>query len=179
MKNIKLVIVIVIMYLLASFAFSDNMEEDLSQLYFQVFNENTNIVDFELKDLDGNNVALSSYNGKTVLLSFWATWCSPCREEMDSMQLLYEKYNSLGFEIIAVNLQESRDIVNSYIEKNGYTFKVLLDTHGTSWQSYGTNGIPTNYIIDSDGMVLARTIGGRDWFEEEIIELFNKIITGQ
>ena len=95
---------------------------------------------------------------------------------MSSMQMLYDRFKSAGFEIVAVNLQESKSVVNSYIEENGYTYNVLLDPLGISWQSYGTNGIPTNYIIDSDGMVLARAIGGRDWFSDEIIELISEII---
>ncbi len=173
-----IILVITIILLCTVNMFSYDLTENLLQLYFQVFDENTDIIDFELQDLNGNSVSLSSYREKTVLLSFWATWCPPCREEMDSMQLLYEKFSSLGFEIIAVNLQESKDVVSSYIRENGYTFKVLLDPYGISWMSYGTNGIPTNYIIEPGGMLLARTIGGRYWFSAEIIELFNQIING-
>jgi thiol-disulfide isomerase/thioredoxin len=175
--KIKITVLIIIICIIGvNAAYSYDLEQNLINLYFQVFNENTGIIDFELESLNGDNKSLSSYNGKTVLLSFWATWCPPCREEMDSMQMLYEKYKSSGFEIIAVNLQESRSVVDTYIKERGYTFDVLLDPAGISWQTYGTNGIPTNYIIDSDGMILARTVGGRDWFSQDIIELIEQII---
>lgn len=176
MKNRIAMFVIIMINVLNYNAFSYDIEENLKNLYFQVFVEDTNIIDFELEDLNGNSISLSSYNGKIILLSFWATWCPPCREEMVSMQKLYELYNDSGFEIVAVNLQENKTVVNSYINENEYTFDVLLDPIGISWQAYGTNGIPTNYLINPNGTVLARTVGGRDWFTTEIIELIDQII---
>ena len=114
MKNKLLILVTIIILFTGYIVFAYNLEEELFRLYFQVFNENTRIIDFQLEDLNGNQIALSSFYGKTVLLSFWATWCPPCREEMDSMQQLYDKFKTSGFEIIAVNLQESKSVVNSY-----------------------------------------------------------------
>ena len=149
------------------------LQEKLMNLGFQVFRGNVEAPDFSLKNLDGDDISLSSYRGKLVFLNFWATWCGPCREEMPSMQALYDNLNEAGFEIVAVNLQESQRTVSKFINQNGYTFPVLLDSNGKVGGTYGARSIPTSYLIDTDGNAVGFIVGSRSWMEPEVKQTFN------
>lgn len=165
---------------LALFAADETAEDGPSELQvklmnlgFQVFRENVEAPDFTLKNLDGDDISLSSYRGKLVFLNFWATWCGPCREEMPSMQALYDDLNEDGFEIVAVNLQESQRTVSKFIDQNGYTFPVLLDSNGKVGGTYGARSIPTSYLIDTKGNAVGFIVGSRSWTEPEVKQTFN------
>jgi len=135
--------------------------------------------DFALDALDGRRVSLSSFRGKVVLLSFWATWCAPCQIEMPAMQALYEKMKPKGFEVVAVDIQEDRATVAAFLKKRGYTFPVLLDTTGDIAASYGVNAIPTNFVIDRAGRILAKAVGidGPEWSSDARAEMVEKLLS--
>jgi thiol-disulfide isomerase/thioredoxin len=135
--------------------------------------------DFTLSSLDGAKVSLSSYKGKLVVLSFWATWCVPCQQEMPAMQALYQGLRGKGFEILAVDVMEDKATVAKYRKDHGYTFPMLLDDSGTVAGLYGAQGIPTNYIIDGTGRVLARVVGvgGPSWTSPEMKALFDHLLS--
>lgn len=103
------------------------------------------------------------FKGKVVFLNFWATWCGPCRMEMPSMEALYNKYKTKGFEILAVNSGESASDVLSFMNENRLTFTPVLDTNGSVGRAYGVQAIPTTYLIDRDGMIILRMVGSIDW----------------
>ncbi len=136
--------------------------------------------DFTLESLDGPKVSLSSYRGKVVLLSFWATWCGPCKLEMPEMEKLYARLKGKGLEIVAVDMMEDRATVRSFLKANGYTFPVLLDSQGEVGGSplYSARAIPTNYVIDREGRIVARKIGvdGPGWTSAERVALFEKLL---
>ena len=133
--------------------------------------------DFTLDLLDGKSVKLSDYRGKLVFLNFWATWCPPCRSEMPAMQALYDKLKDRGFVILAVDLAEEAGVVRDYIRANKLTFPVLLDTSGAVGGTYGAESIPTTYIVDREGRILARGIGAQwKWDSPEMIALFEKLL---
>jgi len=134
--------------------------------------------DFTLESLDGRKVALSSFKGKLVFLSFWATWCPPCRKEMPELQAAYEKLKTRGFVIVAVDLAEKKSTAADFIKKAGYTFPVLLDTDGRVGSAYGASSIPTNYIIDRGGKILARKVGLLDlpWDGPEMTGLLERLL---
>ena len=120
--------------------------------------------DFTLVDKNGKNVTLSSLRGKVVLLNFWATWCPPCRAEMPSMEKLYQSLRSrTDFVMLAVDSQEPLSTVTPFLEKYGYSFPILLDTTGEVGSMYSVTGIPTSYLIDAQGRVLAGKVGAHDW----------------
>jgi thiol-disulfide isomerase/thioredoxin len=136
--------------------------------------------DFTLESLDGSKISLSSYRGKVVLLSFWATWCGPCKEEMPAMQALYVKLRSKGFEVVAVDMMEDKATVAKFVKTSGYTFPVLLDSTGSvGGGSYAARAIPTNYIVDKGGKLVARKIGidGPSWTSEEKLALFDALLS--
>ena len=150
--------------------------EELIRIGLQPLKEGTEIVDFELEDLSGATRRLSDFRGKVVLLNFWATWCGPCRFEMPSMEKLHQRLNAKGLEIVAVNLQEDRSSVKQFVDEYGLSFPVLLDTTGRIGATYGARSIPTTYIVDREGFVIAGTIGTREWDTEEYIRFFEKLL---
>ena len=123
----------------------------------------TKTIDFGLENLSGEEILLSSFEGKVVLLNFWATWCGPCRSEIPSMQALYDDLESEGLEIVAVNLRESSSTVASFVKEFGMTFPVLLDATGEIGSTYGASSIPTTYVIDRKGFAVSGIIGSIEW----------------
>ena len=147
-----------------------------AELGLQTPNAPVDAVDFELPVLSSDTRrSLSSFEGDVILLNFWASWCPPCIEEMPSMQALYEQLGGAGFEIVAVNLQEDPATVQSFIDKNGYDFPVLLDRSGSVAREYGVRGIPTSYVVHSDGRLLAMLVGPYEWDSEGIMSAIETI----
>ena len=111
--------------------------------------------DFQLQSLEGNEVALSDFKGRPVMVNFWATWCGPCRAEMPYIQQLYEdpEWSGQGLVILAVNIGESAATVKRFMEENGLTFTVLLDSDTEVGKLYNAAFIPTTYFIDKDGII--------------------------
>ena len=116
--------------------------------------------DFTLIDQFGNQHTLSDYQGKTVFLNFWATWCGPCRSEMPEIQQLYEDYGSnegdlivLGMAAPNVGQEGSEEDIAAFLEENGYTFPVVMDYFGAFSNQYGIRAYPTTFMIDEDGNV--------------------------
>ncbi len=154
------------------------MQAQLMQAGFQVFKEKVEAPDFTLSNLNGEKVALSSFRGKVVLLNFWATWCPPCRSEMPSMQAMYNELRDEGVEIVAVNLQEPEGTVTAFLEENGYDFPVLLDSGGEVGAMYGARSIPTTYLLDTGGSVVAMVVGAREWESDELYGVLRSITEG-
>jgi peroxiredoxin len=115
--------------------------------------------DFELINLDKEQVSLSSLRGKPVLLNFWATWCGPCRIEMPFIEEVHEQRAGQGLVVLAVNVQESPDAVKRFIEGNGFTFPVLLSPGSDVPLAYNVRGIPATFFIDADGVIRDIKIG--------------------
>jgi peroxiredoxin len=120
--------------------------------------------DFALPGLDGQVVRLSDNRGKVVFLNIWATWCGPCREEMPSMEKLYQEMKAEDFEILAVCIDDlGATAVKPFMAELRLTFPVLLDSQGAIKNLYNTTGVPETFIIDKNGIVAAKIIGARDW----------------
>ncbi|MCX7833614.1 MAG: TlpA family protein disulfide reductase [Ignavibacteria bacterium] len=131
--------------------------------------------DFTLPDLENNDVTLSTLIQKgPVMISFWATWCSPCKEELKKMQIIYEKYKEYGFEYLAINTDNQKSIakVKSYITSQGYTFKVLLDFEKKVIEAYGgkEDEIPYSVLIGKDKTILNTHLGFKSGDEVKIEE---------
>jgi len=136
--------------------------------------------DFTLEALDGSKVSLSSLKGKVVLLSFWATWCGPCKQEMPAMEKLYQKLKGKGFEVLAVDMMEDKATVAAFVKTSGYTFPVLLDSTGeVGGGPYAARAIPTNYVVDKGGRLVGRKIGidGPAWTSDERVALFESLLS--
>ena len=111
--------------------------------------------DFLLPDLDGNSVALSDFEGRPVIVNFWATWCAPCRLEMPELQNAYEAHQEAGLALLAVNAQEQEQQVREFFDELGFSFTPLLDEDGQVGRAYGALGLPSTYFINAAGEVTA------------------------
>lgn len=109
---------------------------------------------FTLEDLKGNKVSLEDFKGKKIILNFWATWCPPCRGEMPDIEKYYQKSKDSDVVILAVNIGEEKDKVDSFIKKNNYNFKILLDLSTEVASIYSVNAIPTTYFINEKGEII-------------------------
>lgn len=111
---------------------------------------------FSLTDLDGTQVTLAEFEGKPVVVNFWATWCPPCRLEMPEFQQAFEDYQEDDLVILAVNEAEQPETVRSFFyDQMGYTYTPLLDEEGEVAEAYGAVGLPSTFFIDASGQVTA------------------------
>jgi len=118
--------------------------------------------EFNLATPDGKNVALAQLRGKVVFLNFWATWCSPCRAEMPSMEQLHKEFQDQGLAMVAVDVGESPKQVTLMAEFR-LSFPSLLDENSEVSALYGVRGLPTTFLIDRDGRIVGTVLGARDW----------------
>lgn len=124
-------------------------------------------IDFTLQDQFGNTHTLSEYKGKTVFLNFWATWCPPCRNEMPDIQKLYEEYQEeedpsviiLGIAAPNYGQEGSEEEIIAFLEKNGYTYPVVMDTTAEMFMQYGIYSFPTTFMIDAEGNIFGYASG--------------------
>ena len=142
--------------------------------------------DFTATDLEGRRVSLSDLDGEVVLLNIWATWCPPCIEEMPSMQRLYRQLGPEGLKIVAVSVDAelgrsdaSGKIggdIRRFVDEMGLTFDIWHDPDGSIQQTYRTTGIPESFVIDRDGNIVRKDIGGKLWDSEERLESIRRLL---
>ena len=179
-KNITFFVVILtfcaFVPLLAQDAISADVIEAFKAAGLPVNNNEVKPIDFTLDLLDGSSVNLSALKGKVVFLNFWATWCSPCRKEMPSMDELYNLLKAEGFEIIAVNLREKPNDVSRFMTLNKLNFPVAIDSNGDVGAQYNIRSIPTTYIIDKRGFIISKLTGSINWNQAPIISALRTLL---
>lgn len=118
--------------------------------------------DFELINTAGETVKLSDLRGQAVLVNLWATWCPPCRAEMQSIEKVYNEYKEQGFVVLAVNMtyQDSAERIAPFVIEQGLTFPILLDESGDMANAYQLRSLPSSYFIGRDGVINEVVIGG-------------------
>ncbi len=134
-------------------------------------------IDFSATALDGKELTLSKYRGKVVLLDFWATWCSPCRQEMPNVRRVYAEYGKQGFEIVGISLDNDGARLKSYIAENRITWRQVFD--GKGWQShvgqvYAISSIPATFLLDREGKIRFKNLRGKALEEKVKVLLAEK-----
>lgn len=127
--------------------------------------------DFELQDTNGKIWKLSDLKGQVIFVNFWATWCPPCREEMPSMQELYEAMPRERFKMLTILSNDDPTLAVNFIAKVGATFPVLLDPLSKTSNAYGLTGVPETYIVDKQGILRQKYLGPRNWSSSEAKQL--------
>ena len=121
-------------------------------------------IDFTLKNLEGEEVSLSDFKGKIVVLDFWATWCGPCIASFPGMQQAADKYGKDGDVVFLFidtweNVKDKEDNASKFMEKKGYNFEVLMDNDDQVVAKYGVEGIPTKFVLGPDGNIRFKSVG--------------------
>ena len=118
--------------------------------------------DFELKTPAGEVVKLSDLRGQALLINLWATWCPPCRAEMQSIEKVFKEYKDQGFTVLAVNMTYQDDplAVMPFVHEQGLTFPILLDETAEMANAYQLRSLPSSYFIRRDGVINEVVIGG-------------------
>jgi peroxiredoxin len=133
--------------------------------------------DFQLWNLEGEPIKLSSFLGRVVLLNFWATWCGPCRIEMPAMEALYREYDRRDFEILAVSTDaQGAAVTRPFKESLGLTFPILHDSDFRTGVLYGTRTLPMTFLVDRRGIITHRIFGARDWHSPEAKQIIDRLI---
>jgi peroxiredoxin len=114
---------------------------------------------FQYQDISGNKGSIEELRGKLILLRFWANWCPYCKFEMPRIDRFYQLFRNQGFEVIAVNVGDSVGIVEAFTAEMNLHFPMILDPEGKLAQSYGVKGIPTNFLLDRQGMIREIIVG--------------------
>ncbi|MDD2897087.1 MAG: TlpA disulfide reductase family protein [Desulfuromonadaceae bacterium] len=127
--------------------------------------------DVTVKSLaNGSTLKLSDLKGKVVLLNFWATWCPPCREEIPSMMKLNTFMAGKPFQMVAVSIDEGgKPAIESFFKETGFSLPTYLDESGISSKAYGITGVPESFIIDKQGVLVKKIIGGFAWDSPEAV----------
>lgn len=131
---------------------------------------------FKLDDIEGNKVELKSFAGKgPILISFWATWCKPCVEEMIEYNKLYKEYKEKGFTIIAISIDDEKTVarVKPHVKSKGYSFPVLLDSNSEAARKYYVQGsVPYSILLNKNLEIVYKHEG---YVKGDEIHVKNKI----
>ena len=133
-------------------------------------------IHFDVKSINGEKLSPAAYKGKVLLIDFWATWCGPCVAEMPNVKSVYAKYHGKGFEIVGISLDQSRDKLDMYLQKQDIKWPQYFD--GKYWNndiavSYGVKSIPATFLVDKKGKIRYKSLRGRQ-LETAVAELLNE-----
>jgi len=132
---------------------------------------------FTLKNLDGEEVSLSQFRGKYVLVNFWATWCGPCKVEMPSLETLYKRFKNKNFVLLAIsNDMFGSTIVKPFVKTRNLNFPILLDQRLKASNSFGVVSLPSTFMIDPEGEIIGSLFGAEDWATPSNILYFENLL---
>lgn len=131
--------------------------------------------EFLLRDMDEKIHELEDYQGKPIIVNFWATWCPPCRDELPSMNRAWKKVEKEGIKMIAINIGEDEESIREFTKKFPIDFTILLDETSEEISNWSIRGLPTTFIIDASGHVVYQAVGGREWDEDKLLDKVRKL----
>jgi len=132
--------------------------------------EKTPAPSINVVSMDNTQLSLDSLKGKVVVLNFWATWCPPCREEIPSMMALNKAMAGKPFQMVCVSVDEGgKQAVAEFFKNTGFSLPVYFDSTGQATAIYGITGVPETFVIDKNGVIVKKVIGGLDWNSSEVV----------
>lgn len=132
---------------------------------------------FTLKNLNGEEISLSEFRGKYVLVNFWATWCGPCKIEMPSLESLYQRFKNKNFALLAIsNDMFGATIVKPFVKANNLHFPILLDQRLKASNAFGVTSLPSTFMIDPKGEIIGALFGAEDWDTPSNILYFENLL---
>ncbi len=136
----------------------------------------TGASNFTLMSAHGSDISLSDYEGKFVLLNFWATWCPPCVKEMPALNNLHKKLNSSdGLEVVGVHVGPALATVKQFLKDNPVDFDIVIDKN-MSLSSWQVSGLPTTFLISPSGKLIYKATGEREWGSDEMVEFIRGVM---
>ncbi|MBT8119701.1 MAG: TlpA family protein disulfide reductase [Gammaproteobacteria bacterium] len=142
----------------------------------QPYPGNTLAHSIELTDTDDASHRLHDYRGKVVVLNFWATWCPPCVEEIPSLGRLQRAFSNDDLVVLSIDIGESREDVESFLQKIPADFPVLLDPDGSTVKQWKIIAFPTTFIIDRKGIIKLAYFGGLEWDKPDVIRQLQELV---
>ena len=125
----------------------------------------------------GERIEIAQFRGKLVLLSFWATWCAPCRKELPRLEEFHRAYQDNGLEIVAVNYGEKPEQIDAFLKANPQlTLRIVVDPTAETAQRFGVTGLPTSVILDWNGVVRWAKTGYGDGYQQELLGQLNALV---
>ena len=125
---------------------------------------------FSLPDMQDKPRELSDYLGKPVIISFWATWCPPCRKEIPYFNRAWEKVKDDDIVMLFVNINEGKETIEDYEKKMPINLTILRDETAGQLQNWNMTGLPTTFVIDPEGRVVYQAMGEREWDSDKILD---------
>lgn len=136
--------------------------------------------------ISGKKIALHDVAGDVVLVNFWATWCTPCMQELPALQRFYDEVKNKGITVVGVAVNDARPLVIEALKRYSITFPILLDEDGKSKRKYELRGFPESFVLDNKrrvlmvpdpgvGVPVAKIVGPRDWAHPDVVTLFSNV----
>lgn len=122
---------------------------------------------FSLESRDGETVTLTDLEGNVVMINFWATWCGPCREEMPHLEALHQRYSSLGFTLLGVNVEDNRAGADKFLKQTPVSFPILFDPENELSELYDVVAMPSTVLVGRDGTLRFIHHGYKAGYENE------------
>jgi thiol-disulfide isomerase/thioredoxin len=170
--NQKIAKFLIFLFCFSIFSSISQTNEDIP-LNNIVINESPKpILSVIFEDFSGNEIYLKNYLGKLIIINFWATWCAPCREEMPSLDSLYQDNNFKNLQIIAVNMEQPNDSKTKkfFTDLNIQKLEIFFDRNLNFVKEFKLRGVPTTVLINNKGEEFARIIGSIDFQDKKFLK---------
>lgn len=134
--------------------------------------------EFSWKDAYGRTQSLSNYKGDVIFLNFWATWCAPCKIEMPAFNFLQNRYDLAGFKILAINVgDEPAEKIQRFLQDEGLSaLDIHIDDTQQLTQLFGTKTLPTTYVINRSGQIVAGKAGLANWMSPDMFSFIEDLL---
>jgi len=131
---------------------------------------------FDLEGDGGRAIRLADLRGKVVVVNFWATWCPPCVEELPSLDRFARTYGPRGVEVVAISVDDDVKLYRDFLQARNLSLRTVRDPSKSVAMQYGTFKYPETYIADRQGHLVRKIVGGADWMDPRVTEMFDELL---